>query len=130
MEGLWQGVPEFNIIGPWASNYTFGISRASNGDYLFENNLPYDSRENFRSEKDLLGWQRMYIEGSSGTPGLLWYCGTLFNYAPVPESTAGDVLMIQGSPKATDRSISFCAKVDNAVGYLPVKANVGAAGCV
>lgn len=38
--------------------------------------------------------------------------------------------MIQGSPKATDRSISFCAKDNNAVGYLPVKANVGAAGCV
>jgi len=68
-EGLWSGVPEYNVLGPWDSNITFSIAKAANGDYLMQDILAYDT-----AILPAWGWQRFYVEGNSTEEGLLWYC--------------------------------------------------------
>ena len=66
-EGLWSGVPSYNILGPWNSNLSLSISKATNGDYLMQDIIDYDT-----TILPASGWQRFYIEGSGDTSGLLW----------------------------------------------------------
>jgi hypothetical protein len=67
MEGLWRGLPEYSILGPWSNNLTFAISRADNGDYLLSNN--FDGPDNS------MGWQRFYLQSSGASAGQLGCMG-------------------------------------------------------
>lgn len=105
-EGLWQGVPEFNIMGPWSNSLTFAITKASNGDYVFQDMIDYDGRTGW-------AWQRFYVEGSGATAGNLWYCNGFSN---APGGGAGarttnsttDLFKAVREPTPTDRSVTFC----------------------
>lgn len=68
--GSWAGVPSASTLGPFTNNFTFSISKANNGDYLFEDNFAFDHCREF-------GWQRFYMNGETGG---MYFCGTLGNF--------------------------------------------------
>ncbi|KAK3240311.1 hypothetical protein CYMTET_49842 [Cymbomonas tetramitiformis] len=107
-EGKWRGIPAWNILGPWSVNLTFDISKAENGDYLFENNLGYEGLSD-----DTMGWQRFYVEGSGETSGVLWYCGWLRNF--LRDGGAGlagyarlEEFVLYDAPKPNASSVTWC----------------------
>lgn len=92
--GVWSGVPEYNVLGPWQSNYTFGINfDPVTGHGMLESLLNWND--------GTYGWQRWYvIDGDSNTSSSssnsntsqpassseLLYCGWLIHYLyPEPE---------------------------------------------
>ena len=112
MLGLWiNGIPTYSILGPRIGNFSFGVTRAENGDYLLQDQLVLDGVD--------MGWQRFYVEGVSKNPGLLWYCGYLLKdvwarYAEATGPTANTTLSFVF--KALDQSathVSWCLDSDN-----------------
>ena len=106
--GLWVGRPDYSMLGPWSNEALFGfsISRAPNGDYLFEDNLIYDSHQ-------ITGYQRFYVEGSGDTAGSLWYCGSLRNFSNYYENAGENGLEGFKSVSVTHSSVSFCVDDSN-----------------
>ena len=107
-QGLWSEFIEYSSLGP-GNPYVFSISEAPNGDYLFENNLIYDSAA--------VGYQRFYVEGTGSTSGSLWYCGALSNFSDNVEETGGsfrvNLLIPQQFPSANDTVLIFCLDSDD-----------------
>ena len=104
-EGNWVGIPSFSALGPFDNNYTFTITAVSNGDYLLENNIIYDGY--------LMGWQRFYVEGTSPSPGELWYCGYLRNFSNGAEEAGSfypDVFTVQSQ---SDTHVTWCLDTTN-----------------
>lgn len=105
-EGLWRGQASRNIIGPFTPNsFEFAISKAPNGDYLFEDNLLYDHA--------MIGYQRFYVEGTGPTAGTLWYCGALSNFSNAVEQTGTNSFKPLVFPLPTDSSVTFCLDSDS-----------------
>lgn len=107
-QGTWAGSPAYNVLGPLRT-YFFSISESPDGDYLFENNLVYDSL--------MIGYQRFYIEGSGSTAGTLWYCGSLSNFSDSSAEQTGSVRLNGFKPikfpTYKDLNVTFCLDSDN-----------------
>jgi hypothetical protein len=104
--GTWVGEPEFNIIGPYAEDsYTFLISKSPKGDYLFSNNIFYDSES--------IGYQRFYVEGYGETAGNLWYCGNISHYFDGYGVTGDGRLNGYKAVSYSAEAATFCLDTDN-----------------
>eukprot|EP00928_Gymnodinium_smaydae_P027537 TRINITY_DN21271_c0_g3_i1.p1 TRINITY_DN21271_c0_g3~~TRINITY_DN21271_c0_g3_i1.p1 ORF type:complete len:467 (-),score=42.74 TRINITY_DN21271_c0_g3_i1:197-1552(-) len=123
-EGLWSGIPEVSIMGPWSNNFTFSISKADNGDYVFQNMIPYDGGAD-------RAWQRFYVEASGETSGNLWYCnGFSTSFAGAGARTKGsktDLFQAQKHSQ-TDRQVTFCMASETGRIVWPVS-SLGCTGC-
>jgi len=119
-EGLWRGVPAASILGPWNVNYTFGITRTENGDYLMDDNVLYIDNST--------SWQRFYVSSSGPTRGVLWYCGTINKYSQAPETVPGQGQIFKADPNSvSNSSVTFC--LDEPDGPFPVTAPENCKGC-
>jgi hypothetical protein len=128
-EGLWKGVPQSSVLGPWENELVFSITKAQNGDYLLEDNMKYGS--NAKNETGT-GWQRFYVEGSGATSGSLWYCGVLSNFADATEETGmayQDLFKVQTFPRPTDTNVTFCFDPTSPYQPFPTVAPVNCTGC-
>mmetsp|Transcript_9205 Transcript_9205/g.13812 ORF Transcript_9205/g.13812 Transcript_9205/m.13812 type:complete len:478 (-) Transcript_9205:226-1659(-) len=126
-EGLWSGIPETTILGPFKDSFHFGIHRMSNGDYRFSDNVMVIDPGTPSS------WQRYYVQGSGELAGTLWYCGWLDKYMSAPLMTDASrdhfIAKSDGVTWNSDNSSSITFCFDSTTGPFPYVPPESCTGC-
>lgn len=68
--GVWKGIPETSIVGPFLNNFTFNIKKINNNEWLF-----FDKINNYNTGGIKGTTQKWWYINKT-----LWYCGILIDF--------------------------------------------------